>query len=141
MLLGGEYKHNLDPKNRIFIPAKFREELGESFVVAKDIREKSLKIYSQQGWESYIKPLKEQSRKLSEKILRFLHSSLAQVTPDSQGRIVLPPELIQYAELEKSVLIVGCGDYGEIWSEAAYHKMKEEEDVELLIEELESFGL
>lgn len=140
-MLGGEFKHTLDPKNRIFIPAKLREELGETFVVAKDIREKSLKVYSLAGWEAYIKPLKEQSRKLSERILRFLHSSLAQVTPDSQGRIVLPPELIQYAELEKSVLIVGCGDYAEIWAEATYRTMKEEEDVEAMLEELESLGL
>ena len=140
-MLGGEFKHTLDPKNRIFIPAKFREELGETFVVAKDIREKSLKIYSQAGWEAYIKPLKEQSRKLSERILRFLHSSLAQVTPDSQGRIVLPLELIGYAELEKSVLIVGCGDYAEIWSEAIYRTMKEEENVEEMLAELESLGL
>ena len=73
--------------------------------------------------------------------MRFLHSSLAQVTPDSQGRIVLPPELIQYAELEKSVLIVGCGDYAEIWAEATYRTMKEEEDVEAMLEELESLGL
>ena len=141
MLLGGEYKHGLDPKNRIFIPSKFREELGESFVVAKDIREKILKIYSREGWEAYIRPLTEQSRKFSEQIMRFLHSSLAQVTPDSQGRIVLPPELIEYAGLEKSVLIVGCGNYGEIWSEESYRKMREEEDVARMIQELESFGL
>ena len=67
-MLGGEYRHNLDPKNRIFIPAKLREELGATFVVAKDIREKCLKVYSLSGWENYITPLREQKRKLSEKI-------------------------------------------------------------------------
>ena len=140
-MLGGEYKHNLDSKNRIFIPSRFREELGETFVIAKDIRENCLKVYSLAGWESYIKPLREQTRKLSEKILRYLHASLVQVTPDTQGRVVLPPELIEYAKIEKNIMIVGCCDYAEIWSEAVYSQMKEEEDVELLLEELEDLGL
>ena len=84
-MLGGEYRHSLDAKNRIFIPAKLREELGETLVVAKDIREKCLKVYSLEGWQEYIKPLMEQKRRLSEKIVRFLHSSMAQVEPDGQG--------------------------------------------------------
>ncbi len=140
-MLGGEYKHNLDPKNRIFIPAKLREELGAAFVVAKDIREKCLKVYSLEGWESYITPLREQKRKLSEKILRFLHASLVQVTPDSQGRIVLPQELVGYAEIEKNVVIVGCCDYAEIWAEEAYEKLKAEEDLSEMLAELEELGL
>ena len=140
-MFGGEYRHNLDPKNRIFIPAKLRDELGSTFVVAKDIREKCLKVYSLQGWETYITPLREQKRKLSEKILRFLHASLVQVTPDSQGRIVLPTELVQHAEIDKNAVIVGCCDYAEIWAEAVYSKLKEEEDVSLLLKELEELGL
>ena len=140
-MLGGEYRHNLDPKNRIFIPAKLREELGATFVVAKDIREKCLKVYSLSGWENYITPLREQKRKLSEKILRFLHASLVQVTPDSQGRIVLPQELVVHAEIEKNVVIVGCCDYAEIWAEAGYEKLKEDEDLSEMLAELEELGL
>ncbi len=140
-MLGGEYRHNLDPKNRIFIPAKLRDELGASFVVAKDIREKCLKVYSLSGWEAYIAPLRAQNRKLSEKILRFLHASLTQVTPDSQGRIVLPVELIGYAQIERNVVIVGCCDYAEIWAENSYESMKESEDISEMLAELESLGL
>ncbi|MBQ9773288.1 MAG: division/cell wall cluster transcriptional repressor MraZ [Clostridia bacterium] len=140
-MLGGEYRHGLDAKNRIFIPAKLREELGASFVVAKDIREKCLKVYSVAGWEAYIAPLKEQKRKLSEKIMRFLHASMVQASPDSQGRIVLPIELVEHAEIEKNVVIVGCGDYAEIWSEASYDALKNEIDLDAMIEELEELGL
>ena len=140
-MLGGEYRHTLDAKNRIFIPAKLREELGATFVVAKDIREKCLKVYSTQGWESYIAPLREQKRKLSEKILRFLHSSLAQVTPDSQGRIVLPPELVAHAEMGKNTVIVGCCDYAEIWAEEKYEALKADEDISEMLAELEELGL
>lgn len=140
-MLGGEYRHGLDAKNRIFIPSKLREELGQSFVVAKDIREKCLKVYSLAGWESYIAPLKEQKRKLSEKIMRFLHASMVQATPDSQGRIVLPQELVEYSEIEKNVVVVGCGGYAEIWAESAYDQMKNEVDIDEMISELEELGL
>ena len=141
VMLGGEYKHNLDTKNRIFIPSKLRDELGESFIVAKDIRESCLKVYSLEGWEEYIKPLREQKRSLSEKILRHLHASLAQVTPDGQGRIVLPPELIAHAKLEKNIVVVGCCDYAEIWSEQIYESMKQEQDLTEILAELEALGL
>ena len=140
-MLGGEFRHNIDPKKRLFIPSKLRDELGTTFVVAKDIRQKCLKVCSLAGWESYIAPLREQKRSLSERTMRFLHSSLVQVTPDSQGRIVLPQELVDYAEIDREVVVVGCYDYAEIWSEALYTSLKEEEDVEELLAELESLGL
>ncbi len=140
-MLGGEYKHALDPKNRIFIPAKLREELGETFVVVKAIRERCLQIYSQAEWDKYIAPIQAQERRLQEKVLRFLNSSMAQVTPDSQGRIVLPKDLVQYADVERDVVIVGCYSYAEIWAEASYSRMKEEENLDDMIQELEKFGL
>lgn len=140
-MLGGEYRHALDSKNRIFTPAKLREELGLSFVVVKSIREKCLKIFSLEGWQAYTAPIREQNRKLQEQVLRFLNSTSAQVTPDAQGRIVLPPELVGYAEIERNVVVVGCGDYAEIWSEDQYEKMKAEMDMSAIIGQLESLGL
>ena len=140
-MLGGEFKHNLDTKNRIFIPAKLREELGESFVVAKDIRETCLKVYSLEGWEEYIKPLREQKRSLSEKIVRHLHASLAQVTPDGQGRIILPTTMLQFASITKGTVIIGCGDYAEIWAEESYEENQAEQDMEAIRAALEDCGL
>lgn len=140
-MLGGEYRHNLDAKNRIFIPAKLRDELGETFVIAKDLRADCLKVYSLEGWNAYIAPLKKLDRKLSERALRALHASLSQVTPDSQGRVVLTQELIDHAGIERNVVIVGCFDYAEIWSESGYEKIKAEENRDELIAELEKLGL
>lgn len=141
LMLGGEYRHGLDAKNRVFIPAKLREELGQTFIVAKDLREKCLKVYSQAEWDRYLAPIKNQERRLAERVLRFLSASMTQVTPDSQGRILLPKDLVQYAEIARDVVVVGCYDYAEIWAEESYSKLKENEDVEELIRELESFGL
>ena len=80
-------------------------------------------------------------RKNSEAILRALHRDAAQVTPDSQGRIVIPPALVTYAGITKGAVIVGCGTYSEIWAEEKYEKMVEEEDLVSMRELLESYGL
>lgn len=140
-MLSGEYKHSLDPKNRIFIPAKHREELGESFVVSKSIRERCLRVYSMAEWEAYIEPIKKLDGKDRDRIIRALSRNAAQVSADSQGRIVLTPDLIAHAELEKNAVIVGCGSYSEIWSDVNYAAMVEEEDLAGMKDLLESFGL
>ena len=140
-MFGGEYKHNLDAKNRIFIPAKLREELENSLVIVKDLRESCLKVYSPEGWEEYLKPIRQQNRRLQEKVMRFLNSSMAQLTPDSQGRITLPRELVEYAEIEKNAVVVGCSDYAEIWAEVNYQTMVDSVDDEALRRALEECGL
>ncbi len=140
-MLGGEYRHNLDPKNRIFIPAKLRDELGTTFVVAKDLREKCLKVYSLEEWQKYLKPIEALDRRLQEQVFRTLHASVIEATPDSQGRIVLQKELIQHAQLDREIVIVGCYRYAEIWSEELYSAMKQNVDLTKLIDELEALGL
>ena len=140
-MFGGDYRHSLDSKNRIFIPSKLREDLGATFVVAKDIRTTCLKVYSLEGWEAYLEPILKQNRSLKERVLRHLSASMVQVSPDSQGRITLPRELADYAEIESSAVVVGCFDYAEIWAEEAYDRMKSEENVGELLAELESLGL
>ena len=84
----GEYEHIVDSKNRIFVPVKFREELGETFMVVRDIRKPILKVCSIEEWERYLAPIKAQERKIAEEALRYLHRNASQVTPDSQGRIL-----------------------------------------------------
>ena len=66
---------------------------------------------------------------------------MAQATPDSQGRVVLPVELVEHAQIEKETVIVGCGDYAEIWAESVYDRIKSEIDIAELIDELEELGL
>lgn len=140
-MLFGEYRHNLDPKNRIFIPAKHRDELGEEFVVVKSIREKCLRVYAKQEWEAYIEQIKKLDGRDKDRIIRALNRNGAQVSPDSQGRIVLTPDLIAHAQIAKNAVIVGCGDYAEIWSDANYAAMVDEEDLDNLKDIMESFGL
>lgn len=140
-MLSGEYKHGIDTKNRLFIPARHREELGECFIIAKSIREKCLRVYSLEEWQAYIRPIEALDGKDKERIVRALSRNAAQVTPDSQGRVVLTPDLIKYAEIDKNTYIVGCGHYSEIWSDANYEAMVEEEDLASMRDLLESYGL
>ena len=66
---------------------------------------------------------------------------MVEVTPDAHGRVVLPKELIGHAEIDKNVVVVGCYNYAEIWAEESYEKMKEEEDLDQMIADLEELGL
>ena len=137
----GEFEHSVDSKNRIFVPAKFREELGETFMVVRDIRRPILKMYSLEAWQEYLVPIRAQERKISEKAFRYLHRNAAQVSPDSQGRIVLSASLLAYAEIKKGAMVVGCSDYCEIWSLDNYVAEIEGEDADEIREELERLGL
>ena len=93
-MLTGEYKHALDPKKRLFIPAKHREELGPSFIIVRDIRESCLKVHSLESWQAFVEPIQKMPRAQSEKILRFLYRDAVTAEPDSQGRVVLNTTLI-----------------------------------------------
>ena len=137
----GEFNHSLDTKNRIFIPAKHREELGETFMVVRSIRENCIKVYSMSEWDNFLKPIMELPRKTSEATLRFLHRNATQVTPDSQGRILLSAGLVEHAQIIKNAVVVGCGSYAEIWSEENYLSSVEAEDIDAIRAALEEAGL
>ena len=140
-MLTGEYRHSLDPKKRLFIPAKQREELGTSFMIVRDLRGPRLKVYSAEAWEAFLAPIRQQERKLAEATLRFLHRDAVLAEPDSQGRVVLTPALVAYAGITKEAVVVGCGDYAEIWSDTLYATMFADEDLDILRDIMESFGL
>lgn len=140
-MLSNNFRHNVDAKNRLFVPAKYREELGESFVISKSIRGNYLKIYSHEEWEKYIAPIKLLPRKTSEDALRFLIGNSIEVSPDSQGRIILTPDMLAFASITKGTVVVGCGDYAEIWAEEIFDKNEAEQDMEAMRRALEECGL
>lgn len=140
-MLFGEFNHSVDAKNRMFIPAKYRDELGSDFMVFRSIRDNYIKMMSMNEWENFIAPIKALPRKTSEETLRFLHRNAAKVTPDAQGRILLPQGLLEHAQIVKNAVIVGCGDYAEVWAEELYQATVEQEDQAAIREALEACGL
>ncbi len=140
-MLAGENRHSVDAKNRLFIPAKFLTELGNNLVVVRDLRTKCLKLYAEAEWDAYLAPILAKDRNLAERTVRALHRTAVSVTADAQGRILLTPALLDCAEIQKNVVIVGCYRYAEIWSEENWQKQIAEEDAEALRRELEALGL
>ncbi len=120
-VFSGTYKHSVDSKNRLFIPVKFREILGDGFMVTKNI-EGCLDVITAEARDAIAQKLSTLPKTQTAKIKRFLFSGAGDCIPDSQGRIVLPKQLAEYASLEKDVLIIGAGDHIEIWNEELYEE-------------------
>lgn len=120
----GTFEHSIDAKGRLFIPARLREELGVSFHLAMGI-DQCLAIYPQQTWERFTE--KFASLPMSQSAaMRPLFASAAKCELDSQGRIVVPQKLRQYADLEKEVVILGVNDRAEIWAASRWQAQEEE---------------
>ena len=140
MLFVGEFHHTLDAKNRIFIPAKYRTALGDSFYITRKM-ERCLAIYSEAEWAKMTDKLNTLPDSVVGAIKQFLYSKTVSVTPDGQGRIVLPPELMQYAAIEKNAVIIGVGDHLQIWSDALWSEKENTMDTAALMEQLRQLGL
>ena len=110
----GQFSHNIDDKGRLFIPASLRKELGQTFHVTVG-QDHCLSVYSDESWAAFMAKLKELSYNEVKK-LRALFAYAADCEPDSQGRILIPAKLREYAGLTKEVVVVGSFDRVEIWS-------------------------
>ena len=121
----GQYQHSIDAKGRVFIPAKLREELGETFYVTMGM-DSCLSVYSDASWAKFTEKF-ESLPYTKTKAMRPLFANAAKCEPDSQGRILLPQKLRAYAGLDKDVVIIGVNDRAEIWSADAWKAQEEEE--------------
>ena len=135
----GEYRHSLDAKNRLFIPAKFRELLGENFAIAR-INEKCLLLFSEEEWIRYTDALLNGVPADTKTIARRVFSKTTYATPDGQGRVIIPAKLCELAELEKNTVIVGVGNHAEIWSESNWDAMEKSMDDSALAETFRALG-
>lgn len=140
MIFVGEYRHTLDAKNRLFIPAKYREMLGNTFYITRKM-EKCLAIYSEEEWTKMTEKLNTLPDSSVGVIKQFIYSKTICVSPDSQGRVVLTPELLSYAQIDKNAVIIGAGDHAQIWSDVLWAEKESSIDTEELMEKLRMFGL
>lgn len=133
----GTYEHNIDAKGRLFIPAKLREELGDTFYLIFGV-DTCLSIYPQSTWDKFTEKFASLPTSQS-KAMRPLFANAAKCEPDSQGRIVVPAKLRTYAKLEKETIIIGVHDRAEIWSAHEYAS-EEEMTPEKMAECMEALG-
>lgn len=116
MFMGKDY-NSIDAKNRMIIPAKHRNELGLSCVLTKGI-DKCLYIYTMSSWTDFMEKLSRlpSSDPDVRAFIRHFYSNAVECEVDRNGRITLPQELREYAEIEKDLVTVGVLDKIEIWS-------------------------
>lgn len=118
--LKNEYRHTVDAKKRLFIPAKHREQLGKDFVVCRSVRGNCLRVFPKEGWEEYTEKLSQLKGQTADVMTRFLFRFTIDGEPDAQGRIVLNEGLMEHAQLKKDAVILGLGKYAEIWAAELY---------------------
>lgn len=137
----GEYSHTIDTKGRIIVPVKLREALGDSFVVTKGL-DGCLWMFDNAAWESVEKEIQSMPFTLKEAriLARFMIAGASDGELDKQGRILVPPNLREYAQLDKEVVLSGVGSRVEIWSKERYNAITDYEDMDMIAEKLIDLG-
>ncbi len=138
----GEYQHSLDKKGRIILPARFRELLGEKFVITRGL-DNSLFVYPQEEWKSLENKLKALpfTKADARAFTRFFFSGAVECETDKQGRVLIPNNLREYAFLDKEVVVIGVSNRMEIWSKEKWLKYTNEANLsfEKIAEEMAEF--
>ncbi|MDD2730565.1 MAG: division/cell wall cluster transcriptional repressor MraZ [Candidatus Portnoybacteria bacterium] len=131
-MLIGEYKHTIDEKKRLAIPAKLRKELGKGAVLTRGF-DNCLSLYPLKEWEKLAEKLSKlpTGQLEARSVARVLLSGAAEVQFDALGRILVPDYLKHYAKIEKNVVVAGVLDHLEIWDEAAWENYKQHTEKEI----------
>ncbi len=136
-MLTGTYEHSLDPKGRLFIPAKLREELGTEIVLTRS-PDKCINIYSKADWEALAQKILDRPMSENIKTRRNFFKMATITSADSQGRVLIPTNLREHANLEKDAIIIGVGDSLEIWDAKTLNDSDDDFD---MIQALKEMGI
>jgi MraZ protein len=140
----GEYQHSLDEKSRLIIPARFREDLGERFVLTRGL-DRSLFLYPLAEWKAIEEKMKTLSTTQADAraFVRLFFSGAVECEPDKQGRISVPPHLREHAGIQRDLYILGVSTRIEIWAREVWEEYakKAEESYESLAEKIIGIGI
>lgn len=135
----GEYRHTIDAKGRLFIPAKLREKLGEEFIFSRGF-DKCICVYPMAEWERFTEKIEELPVAKERHIRRYFYAGAYEGTIDGQGRVTLSQMYREFAKLEKDVVIVGNRSHLELWSASAWEEEQKFIDNEDITNELIELG-
>ena len=138
----GEYNHTIDAKGRLIIPARFRELLGEEFILTKGL-DGCLSIYPMDAWEVFETKLRALplTNKNARTFTRFFVAGATNCELDKQGRILVPQTLREFAGLEKEVVLTGNLDRIEIWSKEKWSENCNYDDMDNIAESMQDMGI
>lgn len=138
----GEYRHKIDNKGRLIVPADFRDALGETMIVTRWL-DGCLAIYTEEKWQEVYENLQKlpTTKREARMYIHMIMAKAAVCQIDGQGRIRIPQHLVEVANLEKNAVIVGVSDHVEIWDEARWDAYYENasENFEEIAESLTGF--
>ena len=139
----GEYSHNIDAKGRMIVPSKFREQLGDEFVVTKGL-DGCLFVYPNEEWQNIEEKFRNVplTSKDARKFSRFFFAGATTCEVDKQGRILIPSVLREFASLQKDVVFVGVGSRIEIWSKESWNNSisNYDDNMDEVAENMDSLG-
>jgi MraZ protein len=126
----GEYQHSIDEKGRIIIPSKFRDDLGDEFVMTKGL-DSCLFIYPKKEWEILENKLKSLplTNKDARAFIRFFFSGASECILDKQGRVLIPSNLREHSKMEKDAVIIGVSTRLEIWSKTMWEDYNSDDNL------------
>lgn len=140
----GEYLHALDTKGRMIMPSRFREELGEKFIVTRGL-DHCLFAYPMGEWKALEEKVKALPTAQADvrAFVRLLFSGAVEAEVDSQGRVVLPQNLREHAEIDRELYVIGVSTRVEIWSKDRWenYATRAEESYEEIAEKIVSLGI
>lgn len=143
-MLTGEFNHSIDAKGRLIIPSKFREDLGENFVITKGL-DGCLFLYPDSEWKIFEEKLRTLplTNKDARIFTRFFLGSAVDGGLDKQGRVLISSALRNFADLEKEVVLVGVLDRVEIWDKAKWEENNTviEDNMDDIAGHMEELGL
>ena len=140
----GEYQHSIDSKGRIIIPSKFRDELGDVFIMTKGL-DNCLFVYPKEEWKIVEEKLKllPLTRKDARAFVRFFFAGATECELDKQGRILIPNNLREHCKLEKDAVVIGVSNRVEIWSKEEWIKFNSDANIsyEDVAEKMSQLGI
>lgn len=132
-----QYNHSLDPKGRVIVPVKYREELGSEFVITQGF-DHSLYVFPMEAWEAFSAKIMSLSlaNKNARKLIRHFISGAVDCQVDKQGRVLIPQHLREFADIVDEVTIAGAGNKLEITATDAWNDFREELDADAVADAL-----
>jgi MraZ protein len=143
-MLIGEYRHTIDDKRRVALPAKFRRALGKKLVMTRGL-DSCLFLFSETQWSGIVEKLQGLSvgQADARAFGRYLFAGAEEVEPDGLGRILIPVELARHARLSGGTVLIGVNDRCELWNEEAWddYRVSVEKEVGTVAEKLGAVGV
>ena len=136
----GSYSHSMDAKKRVFIPSKFRDDLGDEFYISRKF-DAYLSIYTAEDWEAYVDKISKLPEADAEEFQDFILGAAQKCTPDANGRIILDDRLLRHAKITKNIVFVGAGKQIRVWSEELWSEREATRDFAKMREVLKEYGL